>query len=88
MATASASAASSGVGISGRPRSIRTIDCTCDFDSLAARTEGFSGADLRIMVKEAILSALIRGHTAVEAADIEKGMEVVRNRDTIRHTAW
>ncbi len=65
-----------------------SLDCTCDFESLAARTEGFSGADLRIMVKEALLSALIRDHTAVEAADIEKGMEVVRNRDTIRHSAW
>lgn len=65
-----------------------SLDCTCDFESLAARTDGFSGADLRIMVKEAILSALIRGHTSVEAADIEKGMGVVRNRDTIRHTAW
>jgi len=65
-----------------------SLDCTCDFDSLAARTEGFSGADLRIMVKEALLTALIRGHTRVEAADIEKGMEVIRNRDTIRHTAW
>jgi SpoVK/Ycf46/Vps4 family AAA+-type ATPase len=60
------------------------FDCECDFDDLAAETEGFSGADLRIMIKEAILNALVEGRQRIEQQDINRGMDIVKKRDSIR----
>lgn len=65
-----------------------SIDCRCDFEALAKETEHFSGADLRIMIKEAILSALMNSREYIDAVDIEKGMLVVQNRDLIRQSSW
>lgn len=64
-----------------------TIECDCDYDALAARTDGFSGADLRIMIKEALISALMRGSHSLGSTDIEKGISIVKNRERIRQTA-
>ncbi len=65
-----------------------SLKCDCDYRHLAARTEGFSGADLRIMVKEAILAALMDNRDHILMRDIEKGMVAVNNRNTIRHLNW
>ncbi len=65
----------------------RTLDCTCDFEGLAYETEGFSGADLRIMIKESLISALMRDSFELSECDIEQGMGNVRERDTIRQSA-
>jgi len=62
----------------------RSLDSTCDFDDLALRTEGFSGSDLRMIVKEALLSALMRGSTTILQEDIEKYMELAGKRSRIR----
>jgi hypothetical protein len=51
---------------------------------LARRTEGFSGADLRVLVKEALLSSLIRGSDRITAEDIERGFALVLNRNVLR----
>jgi SpoVK/Ycf46/Vps4 family AAA+-type ATPase len=64
------------------------LDCSCDFDKLAERTEGFSGADLRIMIKEALLFALMKGSRSIQEEDIEKGMDIVTKRDKIRQNVW
>lgn len=64
-----------------------TLDCTCNFEELAAETEGFSGADLRIMIKESIISALMRDSFELSECDVEQGMGSVRERDTIRQSA-
>ncbi|WP_243668756.1 ATP-binding protein [Methanoculleus chikugoensis] len=51
-----------------------TIECDCDFADLAARTEGgFSGSDLRMMMKEAVMSALMEDRHRVDPVDIEQG---------------
>jgi SpoVK/Ycf46/Vps4 family AAA+-type ATPase len=65
-----------------------TIDSGCDYRQLAAETEGFSGADLRLMVKEALLSALMERREAIDRSDIEKGILMVKNRDAIRRMNW
>jgi len=59
-----------------------------DYQRLAARTEGFSGSDLRMMVKEAILSALMAERETINAEDLEKGIHMVNNREAIRHLNW
>ncbi len=65
-----------------------SIDSSCDYRQLAAETEGFSGADLRLMIKEALLSALMDRREAIDRSDIEKGILMVKNRDAIRRMNW
>lgn len=60
------------------------IECECDFDSIAEQTEGFSGADLRMMIKEAIIAALMDERHKVTAEDIDIGMKNLKNRHVIR----
>jgi SpoVK/Ycf46/Vps4 family AAA+-type ATPase len=55
-----------------------------DIADLAKRTEGFSGADLRVLVKEALLSSLIRESRRIEGEDIERGYALVVNRNHLR----
>ncbi|WOF16691.1 ATP-binding protein [Methanoplanus sp. FWC-SCC4] len=64
----------------------RELDCTCDYDELAEETDGFSGADLRIMIKESLISALMRDSYEMNESDIEQGMGTVKDRDTIRQS--
>ena len=65
-----------------------SFQCTLDYQQLASRTEGFSGSDLRMMVKEAILSSLMANRKTISPEDIEKGIHMVKNRDAIRHLTW
>ena len=65
-----------------------SLHCSIDYQQLASQTEGFSGSDLRMMVKEAILSALMDKRQSIAKGDIEKGIRMVKNRDAIRHLNW
>jgi SpoVK/Ycf46/Vps4 family AAA+-type ATPase len=65
-----------------------SLHCSIDYQQLASQTEGFSGSDLRMMVKEAILSALMDKRQSLVKEDIEKGIRMVKNRDAIRHLNW
>ncbi|MDD3857085.1 MAG: ATP-binding protein [Methanoculleus sp.] len=61
-----------------------TIECDCDFADLAARTEGFSGSDLRMMMKEAVISALMEDRHQVSPVDVEQGLLRAEERNVIR----
>ncbi|RPJ53051.1 MAG: ATP-binding protein, partial [Methanobacteriota archaeon] len=65
-----------------------TLSCHCDPKALAARTEGFSGADLRIMLKEAVISSLIRNSREIGMEDIETGIALVENRNALKCCRW
>ncbi len=65
-----------------------SIRCTLDYQQLASQTDGFSGSDLRMLVKEAILSSLMDNRKTIGREDIEKGIHMVKNRDAIRHLNW
>jgi SpoVK/Ycf46/Vps4 family AAA+-type ATPase len=65
-----------------------TFNCALDYQHLASQTEGFSGSDLRMMVKEAILSALMDNRQVISSDDIQKGIRMVKNRDAIRNLNW
>ncbi len=65
-----------------------SLGCTIDYQMLASKTEGFSGSDLRMMIKEAVLSALMDGRHSLSPEDIIKGIQMVKNRDAIRHLNW
>ena len=62
----------------------RSIDISMDLATLAIRTEGFSGADLRLMIKEAVMVALIDGREEIAEMDIEQGMLHVDRRNALR----
>lgn len=62
-----------------------SVDCDFDMELLAKTTEGFSGADLKMLVKEAVLSALMDNRTIVTTQDIEKGTELVDKRSHIKN---
>ena len=61
-----------------------TITCTIDYEQLAKETDEFSGSDLRMIIKEAILSALLDKRHSIDHKDIEKGILMVNNRDSMR----
>jgi SpoVK/Ycf46/Vps4 family AAA+-type ATPase len=65
-----------------------SIPCKLDYQQLASQTDGFSGSDLRMLVKEAILSSLMENRKTIGAEDIEKGIHMVKNRNAIRHLNW
>ncbi|MEI8330719.1 MAG: ATP-binding protein [Methanomicrobiales archaeon] len=65
-----------------------SLGCAINYQELASKTEGFSGSDLRMMVKEAVLSALMDNRKSLSPEDIGKGFHMVKNRDAIRHLNW
>jgi DNA replication protein DnaC len=65
-----------------------SLGCTIDYQLLASKTEGFSGSDLRMMIKEAVMSALMDNRRSLSRDDIRKGIHMVKNRDAIRHLNW
>jgi len=65
-----------------------SLNSSVDYTALAMKTEGFSGSDLRMMIKEAILSALMDKRQVIREDDIEKGILMVKNREAIRHQNW
>jgi AAA+ superfamily predicted ATPase len=64
------------------------INCICDFERIADSTDGFSGADLRIMVKEALLSSLMEGRESITDEDIERGILLIVSRGLVRSQNW
>ncbi|MDO8842405.1 MAG: ATP-binding protein [Methanocalculus sp.] len=66
----------------------RNIPVVLDLSVLSARTEGFTGADLRLMVKEAVMAALIEDREEVAEIDIEQGMLLVDRRNALRKGGW
>jgi len=65
-----------------------SLRCTVDFQLLASRTDGFSGSDIRLMIKEALLSALMDNRENIREDDIDRGIHMVKNREAIRHMNW
>jgi hypothetical protein len=65
-----------------------SIPSKLDYQQLASQTEGFSGSDLRMLVKEAILSSLMDNRKSIGDEDIGKGIHMVKNRNAIRHLNW
>ncbi|UUX93657.1 ATP-binding protein [Methanoplanus endosymbiosus] len=64
----------------------QNLTCLCDYNELASETEGFSGSDLRIMIKESLIAALMRDSYEMNESDIDQGMEIIKGRDIIRQS--
>ena len=63
------------------------IPCALKFSAVAKMTDGFSGADLRMMLTEAIVSALLDGRQELTKADIDSGISLVQRRTSVRSGA-
>ena len=57
----------------------------CDVASIAIETEGYSGADLKMVVREAVLTALIDGRTSITHDDLTMGQSLINTRNTSRN---
>ncbi|HOT07399.1 MAG: VCP-like ATPase [Methanosaeta sp. PtaB.Bin039] len=56
------------------------IDTRVDTDELAALTEGYSGSDLRLVVREAVLNALLQDRTSLDQGDLLRAVEEFERR--------
>ncbi len=55
-----------------------------NLETVAEKTEGFTGADLRLVIREAVLSSLLQGKKEITQKDIENAIEEVRKRLMLR----
>lgn len=57
----------------------------CDIGSIASETDGYSGADLKMVVREAVLTALIDGRTSITHEDLVHGERLIKTRNYSRN---
>ena len=55
----------------------KKVDKRIDFEAIAARTPGFSGAELENSLNEAALQAVRKKHSVIESEDIDEGIDRV-----------
>lgn len=59
---------------------LRDIEGTFDTTEIAAKADGYSGSDLRLIVREAVLNALITERTALTQQDLLRGVTEFNKR--------
>ncbi len=59
---------------------LRNIQGSFDTEEIAAKTEGYSGSDLRLIVREAVLTGLITGRTTLTQQDLQRGIDEFNKR--------
>jgi SpoVK/Ycf46/Vps4 family AAA+-type ATPase len=59
---------------------LRNIQGSFDTEEIAAKTEGYSGSDLRLIVREAVLSGLITGRIILSQQDLLQGINEFNKR--------
>ncbi|WP_457548453.1 ATP-binding protein [Archaeoglobus sp.] len=57
-----------------------------DIDEIVEITEGFTGAELRLVVREAVLKALLEGRKELTQDDLKSAVEDVKSRLKLRET--
>jgi SpoVK/Ycf46/Vps4 family AAA+-type ATPase len=56
------------------------IDADVDTAKLAAMTEGYSGSDLRLVIREAVLNALLEDRRHLNQEDLDISVDEFRRR--------
>jgi len=59
---------------------LRDIEGKFDTGEIAERTEGYSGSDLRLIVREAVLNGLITERTVLTQQDLQRGVNEFNKR--------
>ncbi len=57
-----------------------------DIDEIVKITEGFTGAELRLVVREAVLKALLEGRKEISTEDLRSAVEEVKGRLKLKDT--
>ncbi len=60
------------------------IDGDFDIDELVEKTDGFTGADIKLVVREAVLKALLEGRKRINQEDLLNAVEEVRGRLSLK----
>ncbi len=60
---------------------LEKVDADLDLSQLAKRTEGFTGSDLRVVVREAVLNALLQDRKKLNQADLIRAIEEFARRN-------
>jgi SpoVK/Ycf46/Vps4 family AAA+-type ATPase len=63
---------------------LRDIEGTFDTTEIATRADGYSGSDLRLIVREAVLNALITERTALTQEDLLRGVIEFNKRTQLK----
>ncbi|MDP3106115.1 MAG: ATP-binding protein, partial [Candidatus Methanoperedens sp.] len=63
---------------------VRDIEGTFDTEEIARKSEGYSGSDLRLIVREAVLNALITERMALTQQDLLRGIDEFNKRNTLK----
>ena len=61
---------------------LRKIDARVDAEVLAERTEGYSGSDIRLVVREAVLNALLEDRKSIDQEDMLRAIQDFDQRIT------
>ncbi len=61
---------------------LEKVDATIDLAELARLTDRYTGSDLRIVVREAVLSALLQDRKKITQADLILAIEQFRRRNS------
>lgn len=63
---------------------LRSIEGEFDTEEIARKTEGYSGSDLRLIIREAVLSGLVTERTKLSQADLLRGINEFNRRIPLR----
>ena len=63
---------------------LRKIEGSFNTEEIAAKTDGYSGSDLRLIVREAVLSSLITERTVLAQQDLLRGITEFNKRIALR----
>jgi SpoVK/Ycf46/Vps4 family AAA+-type ATPase len=59
---------------------LRDIEGTFNTEEIANKTEGYSGSDLRLVIREAVLNGLVSGRTVLAQQDLLRGVNEFNRR--------
>lgn len=59
---------------------LRDIEGTFNTEEIANKTEGYSGSDLRLIIREAVLNGLVSGRTVLVQQDLLRGVNEFNRR--------
>jgi len=63
---------------------LKPIEGTFDIEALADRTENYAGSDLRLIVREAVLNALVEDRTKLDQDDMLRAVKQFEERINLR----
>ncbi len=64
---------------------LRRIEGDFDLDLLVKETQGFTGADIKLVVREAVLRALVEGRRRIHQKDLLDAIEEIKTRFVMRY---